>query len=127
VAVRFELRQVLASAPYLCVLGVLEGGCDFEVRLAGTRVVGEFFGADPTGVKLSKILQGEFGERSWHILRLALQTKRPVLNQPGRTRLKAREYMQLETVNWPLVDAEGQVVKIACLYDYWFEKQAAKV
>jgi hypothetical protein len=35
--------------------------------------------------------------------------------------------MRLETVNYPLVDASGRVIKVACLYDYLFEKHAVAI
>ena len=124
-ASRFELRQLLKVAPCVVIAGVIDGGADFEIRLAGTRVVAEFFGRDPTGARLSQLVaDDEFGKRSWFILREVLRSKRPVLNQPGRTRLKSKEFMRLETVNYPLVDDSGKVVKIACLYDYFFEKES---
>jgi hypothetical protein len=123
---KFELARFAKLAPYLCVLGVIDAGEDFEIRLVGTRLVEEFFGGNPTGAKLSQaVSDDEFGRRSWHILRETMRTKHPVLNQPGRTRLKSRDYMLLETVNYPLVDAAGTVVKIAALYDYQFEKAPA--
>ena len=125
-ASRFELAKIPKLAPFVVILGSISEGSDFEVRLAGTRVVDEFLGRDPTGTKLSEVLAGdEFGKHSWHIMHEVLRTKRPVLNQPGRTRLKSKEYLQLETVNYPLVDTTGTVVKVACLYDYLFEKQPA--
>jgi hypothetical protein len=125
---RFAFSHFYRLAPYVCVLGVIGEGEDFEVRLAGTRLVAEFLGADPTGKKLSQILSDdEFGKRSWHIVRETVRTKCPVLNQPGRTRLKTKDYMRLETVNYPLVDATGRVVKVASFYDYIFEKQPATV
>jgi hypothetical protein len=127
-AARLELSRIPKLAPYMCLLGVIGEGEDFEVRLAGTRLVDEFLGANPTGAKLSQVLKDdEFGRRSWHIMGKVLRTKQPVLNQPGRTRLKSKEYMRLETVNYPLVDASGRVIKVACLYDYLFEKQAVAI
>jgi len=57
----------------------------------------------------------------------ARRTKHPVLNQPGRTRLKSKDYMRLETVNVPLFDEAGRLVKVACFYAYLFEKQPATV
>lgn len=126
-AARFELPRLLGLAPYVCILGVIDDGKDFVVRLAGTKFVSEFLGADPTGVRLSATLQGEFGERSWYLLRESVRRQRPMLNQPGRTRFKPKEFMRLETVNWPLVDATGRVIKIAGFYDYFFEKEPAAV
>ena len=106
---------------------MLDGGDDFEVRLAGTRFVSDFLGNDPTGAKLSHVLDGEFGKRSWHVVREVMRTKGPVLNQPGRTRLKTKDYLLLETVNWPLVDEAGRIAKIASFYDFVFEKNSAFV
>ena len=124
----FAFSHFYKHAPYLCVLGVINDGEDFEIRLAGTRLVAEFLGADPTGTKLSQILSDdEFGKRSWHIVRETVRTKHPVLNQPGRTRLKSKDYMRLETVNVPLFDEAGRVVKVASFYAYLFEKQPATV
>ena len=127
-AMRLELAGIPKLAPYLVLLGSIDEGADFQVRLAGTRVVDEFLGADPTGARLSQILtDDEFGRRSWHIMREVLRTKRPVLNQPGRTRLRAKDYLKLETVTFPLADEAGLVVKVASLYDYVFEKKAFEV
>jgi len=116
---RFELKDIPKLAPYLGMLGVLDGGKEFVVRLAGTRLVGEFFGRDPTGAKLSQPLSDdEYGKRTWHVVREVFRTKAPILNQPGRTRLRAKEYFNLETVTFPLVDESGAVVKIVSLYDF---------
>ncbi len=112
-------------APYLAILGAVAEGEDFVVRLVGTRLV-EFLGADPTGLKLSQVpTNSEFGQRSWHIAREVFRTKRPMLNQPGRTRMKSKDYLRLETVTYPLVDDAGQVNKVVSFYDYLWEKQPA--
>ena len=127
-ASRFELVKIPRLAPYVAILGMIDGGADFQVRLVGTRLVDEFLGRDPTGARLSQILKDDaFGRRSRHIMTEVVRTKRPVLNQPGRARLKEREYMRLETVTFPLVDDAGAVVKIASLYDYEFETEPLEV
>jgi len=127
-AVRFEPAKIPKLAPYLVIIGTVGELDNFQIRLVGTRLVGEFFSADATGAKLSQILKDdEFGRRSRHIMQEVVRTKRPVLNQPGRTRLKSKDYMNLETVSYPLVDDSGAVIKIVVLYDYAFEKAAATV
>ena len=126
-ASRLELSGLTKLAPYMIVIGALDGGADFQVRLAGTRVVDEFLGVDPTGAKLSQFLpDDEFGRRSRHIISEAVRTMRPVLNQPGRTRLPSKDFMTLETVTFPLVDDAGSLVKVATLYDYAFEKRSSE-
>ena len=121
---RFELKDIPKLAPYLGLLGVIDGGKDFLIRLAGTKLVGEFFGRDPTGETISQSLgDGEYGMRTRHIIGEVFRTKRPVLNQPGRMRLRDKEYFSLETVTFPLVDEGGSVVKIVSLYDFQLEPQ----
>ena len=56
----------------------------------------------------------------------AFTTKRPVLNQPGRTRFREKSYLRLETVTVPLVDGAGQVTKLASLYDFMIEQTEAE-
>jgi len=125
-AARFEPAAIPKLAPYLVILGVLDNGADFLIRLVGTRLVTEFLGADPTGSKLSEILEGgEYGLRTRYIAEMAHRTRKPVLNQPGRTRLREKDYMMLETVTFPLFDAGGAVVKMAALYDYRVDKEAS--
>ena len=125
---KFEFSQFYKVAPYICILGVIRGGEDFEVRLAGTRFVSGFLNYDPTGKRFSQILgDGAFGQRSWHIAREAVRTKQPVLNQPGRTKFKAKEFLLIESVNYPLVDATGEVVKVAGIYDFMLEKEPVSV
>ena len=127
-AERLELAGIAKLAPYLIILGAIDNGADFRVRLAGTRLVDEFLGGNPTGAKLSKILtDDEFGRRGRHIVEECQRTKRPILNQPGRTRLRAKDYMKLETVTFPLVDGAGCVIKIVSLYDYLFEEPSFEV
>ncbi len=127
-AARLELAGMVKLAPYLIILGVIDDGMDFQVRLTGTKLVDEFFGVDPTGSKLSQLLtDDEFGRRGWQIVKEVQRTKRPVLNQPGRARLRSKDYMRLETVTFPLVDDGGSVAKIATLYDYLFEKPSFEV
>ena len=126
-ATQLELARIPKLAPYVIVLGVIEDGADFHVRLAGTRLVDEFLGANPTGAKLSQILKDdEFGKRSWHIVRETMRSKQPVLNQPGRTRLRAKDYMQLETITFPLADEAGSVAKVVSFYDYTLEKRSSE-
>jgi len=121
---RFELKNIPKLAPYLGLLGVIDGGKDFHIRLAGTKLVGEFFGRDPTGENISQSLAGgEYGERTRHIIGEVFRTKRPILNQPGRTRLREKEYFNLETVTFPLVDQSGTVVKIVSLYDFLLQPE----
>jgi hypothetical protein len=125
---RLELHRIPKLAPFVCLLGVLDDGEDFEVRLAGTRFVNDFLGYDPTGAKLSQAMpEGEFGKRSWFVVREVMRIKGPVLNQPGRTRLKSKDFLLLETVTWPLVDEAGRIAKIATFYDFAFEKNSALV
>jgi hypothetical protein len=122
-AARLEFRDVAKLAPFLTILGVIDDGRDFEVRLMGTRLATEFLGSDPTGRRLSEILTDDaFGKRSWHIITTAYTTKRPVLNQPGRTRFKDKSYLSLETITFPLIDDHDRVVKIASLYDFKVEQ-----
>jgi hypothetical protein len=122
-AARLELRDIARLAPYLTILGVIDDGKDFAIRLTGTRLAAEFLGGDPTGRRLSQILTDDaFGQRSWHIIRAAYTAKRPMLNQPGRTRFKDKSYLSLETITLPLTDDAGHVVKIASLYDFKVEQ-----
>jgi hypothetical protein len=101
-AARLELRDVAKLAPFLTILGVVDNGKDFEIRLTGTRLAAEFLGGDPTGRRLSQILTDDaFGKRSWHIITTAYTTKRPMLNQPGRTRFKDKSYLSLERSRSP--------------------------
>ena len=110
----------------MVIVGVIDGGKDYLVRLAGTKLVEEFFGADPTGSMLSQILRDdEFSRRSHYIVDEARRRKRFILNQPGRARLRQKDYMTLETVTVPLVDEAGAVVKVASLYDYFFQSADA--
>lgn len=122
-AARLELRDIAKLAPFLTILGVVDDGKDFEIRLTGTRLAAEFLGRDPTGRRLSEILTDDaFGKRSWHIITTTYTTKRPVLNQPGRTRFKDKGYLSLETITLPLTDDHDRVVKIASLYDFKVEQ-----
>lgn len=122
-AAALELREMIKLAPYLTILGVVDDGRDFEIRLTGTRLVTEFLGTDPTGRSLSESLTDDaFGKRSWHIVNTAYTTKRPVLNQPGRARFKDKSYLSLETITLPLTDDQDRVVKIASLYDFKIEQ-----
>lgn len=122
-ASRLDLLHFSKLAPFMCVMGVIDGGVDFEVRLAGTRFVAEFLGYDPTGKRFSQVLSdGAFAQRSWHIMREVLRTRQPVLNQPGQTRFKNKEFMSIESVNYPAIDGAGHIVKIAGIYDFKFEK-----
>jgi hypothetical protein len=116
---RFELKEIPKLAPYLGMLGVVDVGKDFLIRLAGTKLVDEFFGRDPTGETISQSLgDGEYGKRVRYIVGEVFRQKAPILNQPGRTRLRDKEYYSLETVTFPLVDKGGSVVKIVSLYDF---------
>jgi hypothetical protein len=116
---RFELKDIPKLAPYAAISGVVDDGKDFHIRLVGTKLASEFLGRDPTGLKLSQSLpDGEYAKRVWHIMREVLRTKLPFLNQPGRTRLREKEYFSLETVTVPLIDGSGSVVKIVTLYDF---------
>jgi len=126
-AERLQLKDLPKLAPYLAILGVLDEGKDFVIRLTGTRLVSEFLGADPTGLMLSQALpDDDYGKRSWRIVTQAFTTKRPVLNQPGRTRFREKSYLRLETVTVPLVDGAGQVTKLASLYDFMIEQTEAE-
>jgi hypothetical protein len=121
-AARLELRDIAKLAPYLTILGVVDDGRDFEIRLTGTRLA-EFLGGDPTGRRVSESLKDDaFGKRSWHIVSTTYANKRPMLNQPGRTRLKEKSYLSLETITLPLTDDQDRVVKIASLYDFKVEQ-----
>jgi hypothetical protein len=127
-ASQLDLAHFVKLAPFMCIVGVIDGGQDFEIRLAGTRFAGDFLGYEPTGKRFSQVLgDGPFGQRSWHIMREVLRTRQAVLNQPGQTRLKSKEFMTIESVNYPLIDDAGNVVKIAGINDFKFEKQPATV
>lgn len=122
-AARFEPRNIHKLAPFIVLFGVEDGGRDYMVRLIGTRLA-EFIGSDPTGRRVSQALSGdEFGSRSRYILDQALALKRPILNQPGRTRLRDKDYMLLESVTYPLVDRDEVVVKVVTLMDFRAEKE----
>jgi hypothetical protein len=122
-ATRFEPKNIPKLAPYIVILGAIENGADFLIRLVGTKLVAEFFGADPTGAMLSSVLgDDEYARRSRHIVDCAFRQQKPVLNQPGRTRWREKNYMLLETVTFPLIGADGAVAKIVSLYDYRLEK-----
>jgi hypothetical protein len=105
------------------VLGVIDHGKDFRVRHAGTKFVADFFGVDPTGTLFSERLRDdEFGRRSWYIARQAVHLKKPILNQPGRTWLREKEFLTLETVTFPLVDDGGAVAKLAVIFDFAYDQ-----
>jgi hypothetical protein len=106
-------------SPYVVVLGVVDHGLDFTVRHAGTKVAADFFNRDPTGRSVSEGLrEDEFGRRSWYITRQATHLKEPILNQPGRTWLREKDFLTLETVTFPLVDEGEIVVKLATIFDF---------
>jgi hypothetical protein len=122
-ASRFELKNIPKLSPYALVLGVIDHGQDFRVRQAGTKFVADFFGVDPTGRLFSERLRDdEFGRRSWYIARQAVHLKKPILNQPGRTWLREKDFLTLETVTFPLVDESGAVVKLTVIFDFAYDR-----
>jgi hypothetical protein len=123
---RFHLDKIPKLAPNVVLLGVADRK-NPVVRLAGTRVV-EFLGRDPTGMTMSELpADSEFGSRTRHIVQEVLRTRRSILNQPGRTRLKEKNYLHLETLTVPLTDDAAEIVKLATIYDYRFEDESVAI
>jgi hypothetical protein len=122
-ASRFELKAIHKLSPYILVARVVDNGADFLVRHTGTKLAAEFLSDnDPTGSLFSEtLLDDAFSRRTWYIVRQAVHLKRPVLNQPGRTWLRDKDYMTFESVTFPLVDDAGDVAKVASINDFSFE------
>jgi len=125
-ASRFDLKAIHKLSPYILVAGVIDNGADFLVRHTGTKLVSDFLSdSDPTGRLFSETLGDDaFSRRTWYIVREAVHLKRPVLNQPGRTWLRDKDYMTFESVTFPLVDDAGNVAKVASINDFSFESDA---
>jgi len=122
-ASRFDLKGIHKLSPYISVASVIDNGADFIVRHTGTKLVADFLGNhDPTGRLFSEALGDDaFSRRTWYIVRQAVHLKRPVLNQPGRTWLRDKDYMTFESVTFPLVDDADNVTKVTSINDFAFE------
>lgn len=110
---REEITPALVknALPWIWMIDTVDGGRDFRFRLAGDRII-QFMGRRYAGSLLSEFIGEPFFQHMRHILVACVEQKRPLMVGPGRSKMKGREYLELEVLALPLSENSEQVSTI---------------
>lgn len=110
---REEITPALlkSALPWVWMIDVIDRGRDFRFRLAGDRII-QFMGRRYAGLLLSEFIDQPFFQQTREILLACIHSKRPVTAGPGRSKLKGKEYLELEVAALPLSEDGENVTTI---------------
>lgn len=92
-----EIRDIL---PALMLLEVIDGGRDYQVRIAGSGLV-KVTGIEPTGKLLSQLPDAPVIGRAWCMLGMTRKAHRPVLFHSKNSVISAYTFAEVETLILP--------------------------
>lgn len=107
---REEITPALlkSALPWIWMVDVVDGGKDFRFRIAGDRII-QFLGRRYAGLLLSEFVDQPFFQQMREVLSACTAQRRPLTVGPARSKLKGKEYVELEIAVLPLSE-DGETV-----------------
>lgn len=99
------LRGIL---PWIWMADVVDDGADFRFRLAGDRVI-QFMGRRYSGSLISQHLESVYFRRMRALFAECTARKKAVAAGPQRSKMKGKEFLEMEVLAMPLSD-DGESV-----------------
>ncbi len=111
-----DLTVIPSLLPVLQVIEVSRDPLRFRHRMVGTEVV-EAMGRDVTGEAIDRELYGEATNEIAASLEAVVREVRPY-RRVAHLSWHDRDWLEIEAIELPLVDDEGQVVALLCGVDF---------